>query len=171
MFDLDPGRDDLPVLRAMTLATGDFLAGLGLKSWVKTTGSKGFHVVVPLDGKANFGEVSAFAHRVGALLVKRHPEELTQEFAKQDRGGRILMDTGRNEYSATFAAAYTVRARKGAPVSAPCTWREIEQGTVDPQSFTLRGMKARIDQAGELWAALPASGQSLKGAIEKLRSE
>ena len=80
---------------------------------MKTSGSKGFHIVVPLDGKADFGEVAWFAHAVGAILVKRDPQHLTQEFSKADRGGRIYVDTGRNGYSATFAAAYAVRAKAG----------------------------------------------------------
>ena len=125
---------------------------------MKTSGSKGFHVVVPLDGTADFDEVAAFAHRAGALLVKRHPERLTQEFLKADRGGRVLVDTGRNGWSATFAAAYTVRARPGAPVSAPCSWSEVERGEVGPRSFTLRSMAERLDAVGDLWADLPASG-------------
>ena len=100
---------------------------------MKTSGSKGFHIVVPLDGKADMGEVARFAHAVGALLVKRDPQHLTQEFSKADRGGRILVDTGRNGYSATFAAAYAVRAKPGAPVSAPCTWEELERGDGRPQ--------------------------------------
>ena len=133
VFDLDPSEDDPDVLRDAALALRDLLAELGLPSWVKTSGSKGFHIVVPLDGKADFGEVPRFAHAVGALLVARDPEHLTQEFSKADRGGRILIDTGRNGYSATFAAAYAVRAKPGAPVSAPCTWDEIENGTVEPQ--------------------------------------
>ncbi len=71
-------------------------------------------------------------HGVGRMLVARDPEHLTQEFHKVDRAGRILVDTGRNGYSATFAAAYAVRAKPGAPVSAPCTWEELESGTVGP---------------------------------------
>ena len=94
----------------------------------------------------------AFAHRVGRLLVSRDPDHLTQEFNKADRGGRILVDTGRNGYSATFAAAYAVRAKPGAPVSAPCTWDEVERGDAGPQTFTLRTMAARIAAVGELWA-------------------
>ena len=134
-------REDEPdVLRAAALALRDLLDELGLPSWVKTSGSKGFHIVVPLDGKADVGEVARFAHAVGALLVKRDPEHLTQEFSKADRGGRILVDTGRNGYSATFAAAYAVRAKPGAPVSAPCTWEELERGEVGPRTFTLRTM-------------------------------
>src|SRR5262249_56083806 len=121
---------------------------IGLASWVKTSGSKGFHVVVPLDGEAGFGEVETFAHGAGAVLVERDPDHLTQEFAKADRGGRILIDTGRNGYGATFAAAYAVRARNSAPVSAPCTWDEIERGEALPASLTLPAMPARLSRVG-----------------------
>ena len=98
------------------------------------------------------GDVAGFAHAVGTLLVRRHPKHLTQEFHKKDRGGRILVDTGRNGFSATHAAAYAVRAKRGAPVSAPCTWEEIESGTAGPRTFTLRTMPARLAAVGDLWA-------------------
>ena len=104
---------------------------------MKTSGSKGYHIVVPLDGKADTGVVASFAHHVGSTLVKLAPDHLTQEFSKADRGRRILVDTGRNDYSATWAAPYAVRAKPGAPVSAPCTWEEVERGEVGPQTFTL----------------------------------
>src|SRR5678816_4212520 len=169
VFDLDPAtEDDLDVLRAAALNLRDLLAELGLPSWIKTTGSKGFHIAVPLDGKSDFGTVARFAHNVGSILVQRDPEHLTQEFSKVDRGGRILVDTGRNGYSATFAATYTVRARPGAPVSAPCTWEEVERGDVGPRTFTLRTMAQRIAAAGDLWADLLKKKRSLKGPIERL---
>src|SRR4029453_7131060 len=128
VFDLDPSEDDPDILRATALGLRVLLNELALTSWVKTSGSKGFHIVVPLDGKAGFGEVWRFANAVGTVLVKRDPQHLTQEFIKADRGGRILVDTGRNGYSATFAAPYAVRAKPGAPVSAPCTWEEVQDG-------------------------------------------
>ncbi|HKV36515.1 MAG TPA: non-homologous end-joining DNA ligase [Pyrinomonadaceae bacterium] len=169
VFDLDPAGDDEPdLLRAAALNVRDLLAELGLLSWIKTTGSKGFHIAVPLDGKSDFGVVARFAHRVGQILVQRDPEHLTQEFAKVDRGGRILVDTGRNGYSATFAATYTVRARTGAPVSAPCTWEEIERGEVHPKSFTLRTMAQRIESVGDLWADMLRKKRSLTKAIHSL---
>jgi bifunctional non-homologous end joining protein LigD len=153
VFDLDPADDEHPeILRASALALRDLLRELELASWVKTTGSKGFHIVVPLDGHADMGRVARFAHRVGRALVEREPRHLTQEFSKADRGGRILVDTGRNGYSATFAAAYAVRAKRGAPVSAPCTWEEIERGEIGPRTFTVRNMIARVEQVGDLWA-------------------
>jgi bifunctional non-homologous end joining protein LigD len=79
------------------------------------------------------------------------------------------VDTGRNGWSATFAAAYTVRARAGAPVSAPCTWPEVERGEVGPRSFTLPSMAQRLTAVGDLWSDLPASGQSLREPMDRLR--
>jgi bifunctional non-homologous end joining protein LigD len=170
VFDLDPANEAEPeILRAAALGIRDLLAELNLPSWVKTSGSKGFHIAVPLDGKADFGAVARFAHAVGKILVRRDPKNLTQEFSKADRGGRILVDTGRNGYSATFAAAYSVRAKPGAPVSAPCTWEELEHGEVGPQTFTLRTMRERIVDVGDLWADMLKSRRSLRKAIERLR--
>jgi bifunctional non-homologous end joining protein LigD len=171
VFDLDPSEDQPDVLRGAALALAGLLHDLGLTSWVKTSGSKGFHIVVPLDGEGGFGEVSSFAHAAGRLLVSRDPEHLTQEFSKADRGGRILVDTGRNAYSATFAAAYAVRARPGAPVSAPCTWEEIERGEVAPRTFTLRTMAGRVAGAGDLWRDVQGVGQSLQRPMEQLRGK
>ncbi len=168
VFDLDPSRDDVAEVRAAAIGLRDLLAELGLPSWVKTSGSKGFHIVVPLDGKTPIGTVERFANRVGTLFVSRAPDHLTQEFNKVDRRGRIYVDTGRNGYSATFAAAYTVRAKQGAPVSAPCTWEELERGEVEPRSFTLRNMPARIAQVGDVWADLLRRRRSLTRAIGKL---
>jgi bifunctional non-homologous end joining protein LigD len=169
IFDLDPANDGEPdLLRTAALNLRLLLDELGLPSWIKTTGSKGFHIAVPLDGKSDFDTVARFAHQVGRILVERDPDHLTQEFHKVDRAGRILVDTGRNGYSATFAAAYTVRARPGAPVSAPCTWEEVERGDVHPKSFTLRMMEKRVADVGDLWAGLLKSKRSLQKAIHRL---
>lgn len=168
VFDLDPSEDNPDVLRAATLGVRGLLAEVGLESRVKTSGSKGFHVVTPLDGTAGFDEVVAFAHAVATVLVHRDPEHLTLEFLKADRGTRIYMDIGRNTPGATVAAPYAVRPRPGAPVSAPCSWHEIEGGHVHPQSFTLRTMQARLAAVGDLWADLPTSGQSLARPMKEI---
>ena len=190
VFDLDPSREDEPdVLRAAALRLRDLLSELNLKSWVKTSGSKGFHIVVPLDGKARMNDVAAFAHRIGRLMVVNvdgsglrtlgdaqvasaiawSPDGQRLLYEDADQGGRILVDTGRNGYSATFAAAYAVRAKRGAPVSAPCTWDELERGEVGPRTFTLRTMAGRIAEIGDVWADMRRRGRSLRGAIAKLR--
>jgi bifunctional non-homologous end joining protein LigD len=170
VFDLDPPVEDPRSLRTAALAVRELLDELGLPSYVKTSGSKGFHIVVPLDGEADADTAWRFAHGAGAVLVKRHPHLLTQEFIKADRGDRILVDTGRNLPGATFAAVYAVRARPGAPISAPCTWDELEGGQVGPGTFRLRTMAARIGEAGELWSGMADRGCSLGGARAMLQT-
>jgi bifunctional non-homologous end joining protein LigD len=164
LFDLDPSHDDPRELKRAALAVRDQLSELGLASWIKTSGSKGYHIAVPLDGSASYPDVWQFAHAVGTLLVKRHPQLFTQEFLKSERADRIFVDTGRNGHGATFAAAYTVRARAGAPISAPCTWQELERDQVSPQAFQLRGMRARLDAVGDLWQGLLGAGHAIAQA-------
>jgi bifunctional non-homologous end joining protein LigD len=152
VFDLDPPEDGAPaILRDAALRLRDLLGEHGRTSWIKTSGSKGFHIVVPMDGKTTKGAAARFANRVGRELVERDPKHLTQEFARADRGGRIYVDTGRNGYSATFAAAYSVRPKPGGPVSAPCTWDEVASGRVGPRTFTLKNMAGRVAEVGDLW--------------------
>ncbi len=170
VFDLDPAREDQPdILRMTALALRDLLEELGLPAWIKTSGSKGFHIAVSLDGKSHVGDVARFAYAVGTILVERDPRHLTQEFHKSDRGGRTLVDTGRNGYGATFAAAYAVRAKPGAPVSAPCTWEEIEGGTVGPRTLTLRTMAVRAAEVGDLWSDMRRRKRSLKRPLELVK--
>jgi bifunctional non-homologous end joining protein LigD len=155
VFDLDPTDAEEPrVLQDAALALRDLLKEYGHDSWIKTSGSKGFHIVIRTDGKTAKGAAARFANRIGRELVERDPKHLTQEFSKADRGGRIYVDTGRNGYSATFAAPYAVRPKPGAPVSAPCTWGELESGVVGPRSFTVANMRHRIADAGDLWRDL-----------------
>jgi bifunctional non-homologous end joining protein LigD len=157
VLDLDPSRDDPATLVETMRTLKSVLDNLGRDSWVKTSGSKGFHVVLPVPARATFETSAGLADRIASLLVERLPGEVTQAFAKADRHGRIYIDTARNRPGATFAAAYTLRARPGAPVSAPCTWDEVLDGGVHPQSFTLRTMRARIQAVGDLWQPLGKS--------------
>ena len=171
VFDLDPPDEDPGKLRTAALAVRGLLDELGLLSFVKTSGSKGFHIVVPLDRQADFDVVWRFGHGAGAVLVKRHPTLLTQEFIKADRAGRILVDTGRNLAGATFAAVYAVRPKPGAPVSAPCTWDEVEHGRAEPRTFTLRTMAKRWAQVGDLWQGIERQARALAepvAALERL---
>ena len=170
VFDLDPAHDDPAALRAAALGLRDLLAERKLRSVVKTSGSKGFHIVVPLKRTAARA-VNRFAGEIAAELMVRLPELVTQEFSKADRGGRILIDIGRNRPGATMAAAYTVRARPGAPVSAPCTWDELATGDIGPRSFTLRTMAARLEAVGDLWKDLARRGQRLPGAGDDTASD
>jgi bifunctional non-homologous end joining protein LigD len=164
IFDLDPLDDDEDKLRAATLLVRDALAEIGIESFVKTSGSKGFHVAFALDGASDSGRAAHFAHTMGRSLVQRAPDRFTQEFYKADRDGKILIDTGRNEFGATYAATYAVRPKRTAPVSAPCRWEEIERGDVGPRTFTVHNMAARLDTHGDLWAKIFDRPYSLPSA-------
>jgi bifunctional non-homologous end joining protein LigD len=169
VFDLDPSEEDHGVLRNAALALRDLLDELGLPSWVKTSGSKGYHIVVPLDSKTELEDVARFTHIVAHVLIARDPRHLTLEFTKAERGGRILIDVGRNRPGATFSAPYAVRAKPGAPVSAPCRWEEVEKGSAKPRTFTLRSMAQRVDDVGDVWSDLSRHPQSLRGPLDRLQ--
>ncbi|HVY37741.1 MAG TPA: non-homologous end-joining DNA ligase [Polyangia bacterium] len=168
VFDLDPPEDGADHLGDAALCVRDLLAELGLPSFVKTSGAKGFHIVVALQPETEFGDVFRFSRGAGAVLVKRRPDLFTQEFIKSDRGGRIFVDTGRNAPGATFAAVYAVRAKPGAPVSAPCTWDEIATGAVSPRTFTLKTMAGRLSAAGDLWSAMLDARHALRQPLALL---
>ena len=111
--------------------------------------------------------VAKHPDREALISLSRDPKHLTPEFSKADRGGRIYVDVGRNNPGATFAAVYAVRARPGAPVSAPCTWEEIEQGKVGPQTFTVRAMARRMKDVGDLWSDVNKRKRSIAPACRR----
>jgi bifunctional non-homologous end joining protein LigD len=154
VLDLDPSEDDVDLLLQAALAARDAFKELGFESWIKTTGSKGFHIATRMGPRSDFGKSSDLAARVARIMLDRHPKHLTLEFHKADRRGRILLDTGRNHPGATFVAPYSLRAKPGAPVSAPCSWAEIESGSITPQGVTMRSMPARLRKFGDLWSEL-----------------
>ena len=160
VFDLDPSEDDPDALRAAALGVRELLEELGLPSWVKTSGSKGFHIVVPLDGKADTGVVSGFAHHVGAMLVKLAPDHLTQEFSKADRGKRIssiregMAAARRGPRPTPCARSRARRSRRRA------RGRKSNAATVGPQTFTLRD-----DGCARRGGRRPVVGRPQAGAV------
>ena len=169
----DPSRDQPAELRAAALAVRDLLAELGLASFVKTSGSKGFHIVVALDGAADFEPVRRFSQGAGAVLVKRHPALFTQEFIKANRGGRIFVDTGRNgrrHLRGGLRPALEARRARVGPLhlGGDRAWRGR------PQTFTLRTISARLAEVGDLWRALHETAHSLRhatAALERLLTD
>jgi bifunctional non-homologous end joining protein LigD len=166
VFDLDPSVPGLPAVRRATRLVGELLDDLGLTSVVKTTGSRGYHVVVPLRRRESYDDVRAFARELAQALVDREPDLLTLEARKNKRGDRVLVDIQRNGYGQTAVPPYAVRPRPGAPVATPITWDEL--GRVEPDQHTIRTIARRLSRGGDRWADLP-SGQSLGKPRQRLR--
>jgi bifunctional non-homologous end joining protein LigD len=171
IFDLDPpeNTEDYAAVRQAALDVRDVLQELDLQAWIQTTGSKGFHVVVPLDRSTGFDEVRQFARDLALLLVRRHPQKYTLEQRKKKRGGRIFLDMLRNAYGATAVAPYSVRARPGAPVGTPVDWQEVEGGA-SPRDWTIESIPPRLAQKQDPWSDLLRHARSLGSRWQELEA-
>lgn len=143
LIDLDPSIEDPTQVVEATAAVRALLDELRITGFVKTTGSRGIHVHVPLRGDAGFDAIGALGHHIGALLARRHPDLLTIEFSKEDRGDRLFVDTLRNAPAQHAVAPYTLRPRPGAPVAVPLRWDEVDRGW-QPDSTPLRALFRRL---------------------------
>ena len=170
IFDLDPSSDDFDSVRRAARRCKALLAEIDLVCFVKTTGSRGLHVVVPLRRDGGFDDVRAFAQDLAALLARRYPRELTTEQRKSNRRGRLFLDVGRNAFGQTAVAPYSVRALPGAPVATPVDWDELDDRSLHSRSFHVGNVGRRLEQHGDAWRRIGRSAQSLSRARQRLRS-
>jgi bifunctional non-homologous end joining protein LigD len=168
VFDLDPSGDGFEPVKAAARSLKELLDQLGLPSYLKTTGSRGLHVVVPLKRREDFDSVRAFAVEVARVIVSQEPGERTLEQRKSMRHGRVFVDTNRNAYAQTVAPAYAVRARRGAPVSVPLDWSELKSRNLRPNGETIRSVFDRLEKVGDPWADFWRRGVSLNRARQRL---
>jgi bifunctional non-homologous end joining protein LigD len=167
-FDLDPdeGLAWSRVCEAALEMRG-VLAAIGLDSFVKTTGGKGLHVVVPLAPKLGWDEVKAFTHALVGDLAKRFPQRYTANQLKRERRGRIYLDYLRNARGATAVGAYSTRARPGATVSTPLFWNEVE-AAIRPEQFTVTTVPARLAALpSDPWAEIGQLRQPITAATRR----
>jgi len=144
VIDLDPGeRVGWAAVVAAAQLVRDLLGALHLESFVKTTGGRGLHVVVPLQPAAGWDECLEFARAFAELLVRHQPALFTDRFSKSGRSDRILVDYLRNNRTNTSVAAYSTRARPDAPVSTPIAWPELSE-TLEPRRFSITTVPARL---------------------------
>lgn len=170
IFDLDPAGDaDFSAVRASAYTLAEVLDGLGLVAYVQVTGSRGLHVVVPLDADADFDAVRQFAREVAELVIADDPGQRTLEARKDQRGDRVYFDVMRNAYAQTAVAPYAVRARPGAPVATPVEWAELDEAAMRPDLFAMRDVAKRVADHGDPWANLRRHARSLSRPEDKLR--
>jgi len=168
IFDLDPAGDDFALVRATARGLKALLEELGLVPFVKTTGSRGLHVVVPLNARAGFDDVRAFAREVAEVMVRQDPRRLTMEPRKENRKGRLFIDTGRNGYAQTAVAPYAVRARRRAPIALPIDWDEVRNPSLRPDGATIKTVWRRLGRRKDPWAEMGKGARSLAEARQTL---
>jgi bifunctional non-homologous end joining protein LigD len=168
VFDLDPPDGEFAMCIRAAQLLGELLDSLELRSYVKTSGSDGIHVLVPITRRYGFPETFAFAEAVSRRLEADNPGVVTTEWLKRKREG-VLLDHRQNGHGKTLASVYSVRPKPAAPVSTPLRWDELTED-VRPEQFTMDVALERIEQHGDLFEPTLQGGQSLGAASKSLRA-
>ncbi len=169
VFDLDPGAPaDVLTCGEVAMIVRDTLDDLGLRCWVKTSGSKGLQVYLPLDGTATYDHTKPWSHALARHIEVQHPKLVVTTQERTVRKNRVLIDWSQNTASKTTVSVYSLRAGERPGVSAPVTWDEVERavdaGDAGLLRFTPDEVLARIDGQGDLFAPVAQGDQALPGA-------
>jgi bifunctional non-homologous end joining protein LigD len=170
VFDLDPPESRNGFAQAIRVAhlIREEVERLGLRSYPKTSGADGIHVLVPITRRSSYSDTYEFAERVSRGLEARHPGLVTTEWLKKKRSG-VLVDHRQNGHGKTIAAVYSVRPKPGAPVSTPLRWEELGE-KVRPRDFGRREALQRVQKNGDLFEPVLRGGQALGPALRRLRA-
>jgi bifunctional non-homologous end joining protein LigD len=173
IIDLDPDPDQgLEVVRAAARSVKAACEEVGLASFIQTSGSRGYHVVMPLQPGPDVEVVRDFAAELALLVAARDPERLSVEWRKAKRDGRLLLDTARMGYAQTLVAPYSVRPKPEAPVATPIEWSEL--GRVEPRSYTVANLRRRLARKPDPWAGMAdhaAAFDPVRSRLEELLAE
>jgi DNA ligase D len=161
-IDLDPTPGvDFPMVREAAILVRDLLAELGLTGWPKTTGNRGIHVYLRLAPRWDSYQVRAAAVALGRELERRHPGLVTAAWWKEERGRRVFVDFNQNAPHKTVFGAWCVRSRRGAQVSTPFHWEELDE-EFHPDTFTIPVVAERVARDGDPWAGMYERPQSIE---------
>jgi bifunctional non-homologous end joining protein LigD len=166
LFDLDPPDGEFPLAVEAALRVRAKLESLDLRSNVKTSGSEGIHVLVPVTRRYSFRDTHRFAELVSKELAAENPGVITTEWLKRKRVG-VLIDYHQNGAGKTIASAYSARPKPGAPVSTPLRWQEVTP-KLDPGRFTMEAVLQRVEREGDLFEPVLRGGQALGPALRRL---
>lgn len=168
ILDLDPSDDDFSKIRHGARLLRDLLPALGLVPFLKTTGSRGLHVVAPIHPELSCDEVSEFARKVALYLCTTDPMRFTVDVNKKKRGDRVFVDYLRNGQAQTVVAPYSLRAAPRAPVATPLTWDELDDPGLDARRYHLRNVLERLREVGDPWQDIQRHARSLPDAVDAL---
>jgi bifunctional non-homologous end joining protein LigD len=171
VFDLDPGKKvEFRTICEIAIKTREVIKRFGLTAYAKTSGSRGLHIYVPIKPKYSYKKVIALAKAIATIVAKENPETATVERSKGKRkAGQVYVDFMQNNRGKSVAAPYSVRPRKGATVSAPVEWKEVEEGNINTDDFTIKNMAARLNKKGDLFKKVLKSKQSLDKAFKLMK--
>jgi bifunctional non-homologous end joining protein LigD len=179
IFDLDPSGDEFAWVISAARALKELLDAIGLAGYLKTTGSRGLHIVAPLDRSEDFEAVRAFAVELAQVVVAQDPAKYTLEQRKNKRGGRVFIDINRNAYAQTAVAPYSVRPRASAPVAVPIEWSELGRKQFRPDGVTIAMLLERTESGKDPWPKdpwkdfwrKPAPLKKVRAAFAKLQRQ
>ena len=173
IIDLDPDPDQgLEVVRAAARSVKAAGEEVGLASFIQTSGSRGYHVVMPLQPGPDVEVVRDFAAELALLVAARDPDRLSVEWRKAKRDGRLLLDTARMGYAQTLVAPYSVRPKPEAPVATPIEWSEL--GRVEPRTYTVANLRRRLARKPDPWAGMAdhaAAFDPVRSRLDELLAE
>ena len=167
VLDLDPLDVPFYDVTKCALAARDLLTEIGAACFCKTSGATGLHVYVPLGAQYSHDQATQFALLVSRLVHRRLPGSTSIERMPEKRKGRVYLDFLQNGRGQTLAAAYCLRPRKGAPVSAPLAWEEVDE-SLDPARFTIETMASRLQKVGDLWKDVLGPGIDMEQCLSRL---
>ncbi|MCL4361758.1 non-homologous end-joining DNA ligase [Candidatus Dependentiae bacterium] len=168
IFDFDPEKQTFKTICKFVLKFKKLLDSFDITSFVMTTGSRGLHVVIPLDKSATFKESKKCAKLIAQEFIKMYPDDFTMEVRKNKRQGKIFLDTLRNEFAQTGVAPYAVRAIEKAPVATPLEWREVSK-TSSAQKFNINNIFKRLSRKKDPWHSIQDHKTSIKKIMTHLR--
>jgi len=155
ILDLDPSDEDFEKVRQVALITKQILDKNSFPSYVKTSGSRGLHIHVPLKIKHDFNTVKPITKQLAQLIHEAIPELATIEMRKNKRGNKVFIDYLRNDFSATAVAPYSLRANKWAGIATPITWGEVAKDTkLVAYKYNINNIRERVTKTANPWADL-----------------
>lgn len=161
IFDIDPSGNDFASVKKIAVLLRQQLEQVGLIAYVKLTGSRGLHVVVPVRRGVTFESARLFARTIAQRVVDQVPRLATLEVRKKERKGRVFIDVLRNGFSATAVAPYSIRALEGAPIAAPILWEELDNARLSPQQYTINTIFKRLARVGDVWQGMSTHARGL----------
>lgn len=169
VFDLDPLAVDFKAVVKVALEIKKILDEIKIKGFVKTSGSKGIHIYIPLGARYNYEQTQQFVHIIELIVKKRLPDLTSLERLPSERKGRVYLDYLQNGKGKTMASIYSARPKMGATVSTPLDWSEVN-AKLNPGKFTIKTVPKRLEKEGDLWDGLLSSSINLKKVLTSLES-